>query len=192
MNDKMSSTSNTLATTSKLSGLSEDMDIHGRYEVTCHDSDGNLKWEEAIENVVCTAGKNLLLDSYISGSAFTQVGPYMGLISSISWTAVADGDTATSHPGWVEAGSSNAPWFAARIAPAWSSASAAVKSTSTAASFTMTFAGTLQGAFLVLGTGAVATLMSTAGTLFSAGAFSGGPKVVAATDVVNVSYSISV
>jgi hypothetical protein len=34
--------------------------------------------------------------------------------------------------------------------------------------------------------------MSTAGTLFSAGAFTGGAKVVATSDVVNVTYSVSV
>jgi hypothetical protein len=192
MNDKMCGTSNTSVSTSKLQNFGESMDIHGKYEVTCYDANGNLKWEEVINNVVCTAGKNLMLDNYISGSSFTQVGPYMGLISSVSWTAVAAGDTSVSHTGWTEAGSTNAPTFTARVAPAWSSASAGAKATSVAVSFTMTSSGTLQGAFLVLGTGAVVTLMSTTGTLFSAGAFSGGAKVVASSDVVNVSYSLSV
>lgn len=149
-------------------------------------------WEQDVPNTVVTAGKNHLLDNYITGSAFTQVGPYMGLISSVGYTAIAAGDTMVSHGGWTEAGSTNAPTFAARGTPAWSAASAGAKATSSAVSFTMTGAGTLKGCFIVLGSGAVTTLMSTAGTLFSAGLFSGGDQVVANGNVVTVSYSLSV
>lgn len=149
-----------------------------------------VKWEDTFDNLVTTVGKNHMLDNYIAGSAFTQVGPYMGLISSVSYTAVAAADTMASHGGWTEAGSTNAPTFTARIAPSWSSASAGSKAASAAVSFTMTGAGTLKGAFLVLGAGAVTTLMSTAGTLFSAGLFSGGDQVVSNGNVVQVSYSL--
>jgi hypothetical protein len=57
---------------------------------------------------------------------------------------------------------------------------------------TMSGAGTIQGAFIVLGSGAVTTNLSTAGTLFSAGAFSGGSQVVSSGNVVTVSYSASI
>lgn len=149
------------------------------------------KWKDEAFNLVTTEGKNHMLDNYITGSAFTQVGPYMGLISSVSFSAIAAADTMASHAGWTEAGSTNAPTFAARIAPAWSAASAGAKAASSAVSFTMTGAGTLKGAFLVLHTGAVVTLMSTAGTLFSAALFSGGDQVVSNGNVVQVSYSLS-
>lgn len=149
-------------------------------------------WEDEFHNLVTTAGKNLFLDSFISGSSFTQVGPYMGLISSVSYSAIAAADTMASHAGWTEAGSTNAPTFAARGTPAWSAASAGAKATSSAVSFTMTGAGTLKGCFLVLYTGAVTTLMSTAGTLFSAGLFTGGDQVVSSGNVVTVTYSLSV
>jgi hypothetical protein len=148
-------------------------------------------WSDKIYNLVTTVGKNHMLDNYITGSAFTQVGPFMGLISSVSYSAIAAADTAASHAGWTEAGSTNAPTFSARIAPSWSAASAGAKAASSAVSFTMTGSGTLKGAFLVLGTGAVSTLMSTAGTLFSAGLFSGGDQVVSNGNVVQVSYSLS-
>ena len=101
------------------------------------------------------------------------------------------GDTAASHTNWTEAGSTNAPTFVSRGTPAWSAASAGTKSTSAAVSFTMTGAGTLVGAFLVYGTSAVVTLMSTAGTLLSAGAFTGGNQVVSSGNVVTVTYSLS-
>jgi len=55
----------------------------------------------------------------------------------------------------------------------------------------MTGAGTLKGAFIVFGTGAVSTLMSTAGTLLSAGLFTGGDQPVNLANVVQVSYSLS-
>lgn len=150
-----------------------------------------VRYEEDFDNLVTTVGKNHMLDNYLAGSAFTQVGPYMGLISSVSYTTgPAAGDTMASHGGWTEAGSTNAPTFAARIAPSWSAASGGSKAASSAVSFTMTGAGTLKGAFIVLGAGAVTTLMSTAGTLFSAGLFSGGDQVVSNGNVVQVSWSL--
>jgi hypothetical protein len=149
-----------------------------------------LVWEDTFSNLVTTVGKNHMLDNYIAGSSFTQVGPHMGLISSVSYSAIVAADTMASHAGWTEAGSTNAPTFAARLTPSWSAASAGSKAASTAVSFTMTGAGTLKGAFLVLHTGAVTTLMSTAGTLFSEGLFSGGDQVVANGNVVQVSYSL--
>ena len=151
------------------------------------------KWNDTFANLVTTVGKNSMLDNFISGSGFTQVGPYMGLISSISYTAIAAGDTMASHAGWTEAGSTNAPTLTARGTPAWSAASAGSKATSAAVSFTIgATGGTLKGCFLVLGTGAVTTLMSAAGTLFSAGLFTGGDQVVSTGNVVTVSYTLSV
>jgi hypothetical protein len=171
--------------------MGDTIDIHGRYTMQCFESEGGaLLWEKEFDNVVCTVGKNLALDTILAGSAYTVVGPYMGLISSVSYTATAAGDTMASHSGWLEAGSTNAPTFAARIAPAWSAASAGSKAASSPVSFTMTSSGTLVGAYLVFGTGAVTTLMSTAGTLLSAGAFTGGNQVVSSGNVVTVSYSL--
>jgi hypothetical protein len=174
------------------SGQLEDSAVVGIYHVTCYDKDGNVKWQDTAKNVVTTVGKNLMLDTALAGSSYTVTGPYMGLISSVSWSATAAGDTMASHAGWTEAGSTNAPTFSARIAPSWSAASGGSKTTSATVNFTMTGAGTLEGCFLVYGSGAVTTLMNTAGTLFSAGAFSGGAKVVGSGDTVQVTYTISV
>lgn len=171
--------------------MGDTIEIHGRYTMQCFESEGGaLLWEKEFDNVVCTVGKNLALDTILAGSAYTVVGPYMGLISSVSYTATAAGDTMASHSGWLEAGSTNAPTFTARIAPAWSAASAGSKAASSPVSFTMNSSGTLVGAFLVFGSGAVTTLMSTAGTLLSAGAFTGGNQLVSSGNVVTVSYSL--
>ena len=98
-----------------------------------------------------------------------------------------------SHAGWTEVGSTNAPTFSARITTNgdWNVASGGSKALGTALSFAMTSGGTLKGAFLVYGTGAVSTLMNTSGTLLSAGLFSGGDRVVLNGDTVNVSYSLA-
>src|SRR4029077_14780064 len=64
----------------------EKTEAHGRYVVKCYDRNGILKWEDTIENVVTTVGKNLALDTYLAGAAYTVTGPFMGLISSVGYT----------------------------------------------------------------------------------------------------------
>jgi hypothetical protein len=170
-------------------GLVERAPIHGVFSVKCRDADGTLLWSETFDNAVTTLGKNLMLDTTLAGSAYTVVGPYLGLISSVSYTGVAAADTMASHAGWLESGGANAPTMGnTRGSCAWSAASAGVKALAAANSFALTGTGTLQGAFLVLGTGAVNTVGSTAGTLYSAGAFS-TPQPVVSGNVVSGSYS---
>lgn len=170
----------------------EEAKLHGRYHCVCRDKDGNVKWEDWIENTVATVGKNLSLDTILAGSAYTVTGPYMGLISSASYSAISAADTMASHAGWLEAGSANAPTFSGtRQTAVFSAASAGAKALSAALTFTFTGSGTVKGAFIVFGSGAVATLGSTAGTLLSAGLFSGGDKTVASSDTLSVSWSLS-
>lgn len=190
MMDKINTNEAAQAGISKGAAEVETMDAQGVYVAECYDKDGNLKWRDEIKNVVCTEGKNFALDQILGGTAF--VACYMGLISSVSYSsAPVVGDTMASHATWTEAGGANAPTFAARGTPAFSAASGGSKATSSATSFTMTGAGTLKGCFIVIGTGAVTTIGSTAGKLLSAGLFSGGDKVVGNTDVVNVTYTLS-
>jgi hypothetical protein len=164
----------------------------GRFDVECRDAEGNLLWEEHFPNTVATVGINLLLDTGLAGAGYTVTGPFMGLISSVSFTGTSATDTMASHPGWLEAGTSNAPTFSGnRQTCVWSAASAAAKSLSSPLAFTMTGSGTLEGCFIVYGSGAVNTILSSAGILFSAGVFSGGAQPVASTNVVNVSYTIT-
>lgn len=173
-------------------GVSEKAEARGWFTAQCFDKDGNLKWEDTFPNVVTTVGKNLALDTYLAGSAYTVTGPFMGLISSTSYTGVAAGDTMSSHAGWLEAGNANAPTYTSpRKTAAWSAASGGSKALSAALVFAITGSGTVKGCFLVYGSGAVSTIDNTSGTLYSAGLFSGGDKIVANGDTLNVSYTAS-
>jgi len=193
MKDKLNAVESANASISSLAGMSETCQAEGVYTFRCFEYEGGpLLWEDTFNNVVCTVGKNLMLQTALTGSSYTVVGPYMGLISSVSYTTgPAAGDTMASHSGWTEAGSANAPTFSARVAPSFGTASAGAISTSAAVSFTMTGAGTLKGAFIVYGTGAVATIANTSGTLLSAGLFTGGDQPVNSGNVVQVTYSLS-
>jgi hypothetical protein len=173
-------------------GLDEYAEAHGRYEVECIGADGRLKWRDIIENVVCTVGKNLALDTFLAGSAYTVTGPYMGLISSTSYSAVSAGDTMASHAGWLEAGGANAPTYTGnRKTAVWSAAASGAKALSAALSFAITGSGTVKGAFVCYGTGAVATKDNTSGTLWSAGTFATGDKAVVNGDTLSCTYSSS-
>lgn len=166
--------------------------LEGRYRMECVGADGKIKWVEEFDNVVATVGKDLALDTILAGSSYSVTGPYMGLISSVSWIAVSASDTMASHSGWLEAGSTNAPTYTSpRPTCAWAAASGGSKALSAALSFAITSTGTVEGAFIVYGSGAVSTIGNTSGTLFSAGAFSGGAQPVVNGNTLVVSYSVS-
>lgn len=166
--------------------------IRGLFTAECIDCLGRLRWREEFPNLVVTVGKNILLDTLLAGSAYTVTGPFVGLISSVSFSAIAAADTMSSHAGWLEAGNANAPTYTApRKTAVWSAASGGVKSFSAALAFAMTGSGTVKGAFIVLGTGAVSTIDNTAGTLFSAGLFTGGDKLVGNGDTLNINYTLT-
>jgi hypothetical protein len=157
-----------------------------RYDFELVRADGTVeRW--SFENLVTTAGKNDLLDKYFAGSGYTAAW-YLGLISSASYGAgPAAGDTMSSHSGWTEAGPTNAPNYAAGSRPAlsWNAAAAGSKQTSAAVSYTFSNGGTVKGAFIASN----ATKDGTTGVLYSAGTFA--DKVVSASDVLNVSVTVS-
>lgn len=174
----------------------ETVGVEGHYIVECRDKDGNLKWEEKIPNLVNAGGKELMLDTLLRTSGtYTTVGPFLGLISGSSPTFAAS-DTMSSHGGWTEFTNYTVGGSAVRGTAVFSAASSTGSTPSnvtTCAASAITYTitgggGTVGGCFLVTGTGAVSTQSSTAGTLYSAGAFSTA-KTTTAGDTVSVTYS---
>ena len=192
MDDKLNATDLMGAALSRHGGLSEEAQLKGVFLAWLTNANGRILWADEFPNTVVTVGKNLALDTFLAGAAYTVTGPFLGLISSTSFTSIAAADTMSSHAGWLEAGTANAPTYTApRKTAAWSAASAGAKALSAALSFAITGTGTVKGAFMVYGTGAVSTIDNTAGTLLSAGLFSGGDRAVVSGDTLNVSYTLS-
>ena len=173
----------------------ESVGIEGYYHVECRDKDGNLKWEESFPNLVNSIGKELLLNTLLrTTTTYTTVGPFLGLINSSPTFLAAD--TMTSHAGWTEFTNYTVGGSAVRGTAVFGAASSTglspsnvTTSLATAITYTITGAGgTVAGCFLVTGPGAVSTQSSTAGTLYSAGAFATA-KITTLGDTVSVTYS---
>lgn len=191
MKDRMKAATSALALLVMACGMGEVAVARGMFTME-HIRDGKVIHSESFPNTVVTVGKNAMLDAALAGSAYTVTGPFMGLISNTSFTAISAADTMASHAGWLEAGNANAPQYSGtRKTCVWSAASAGAKALSAALSFAITSNGTIVGAFINYGSGATNVIDATTGTLFSAGPFTGGNRAVLIGDTVNVSYSVS-
>jgi hypothetical protein len=191
--EKINSGDSTSVVVTRGAGSAESVDLHGVYTAVCRDKDGNVKWSDEFSNLVTTAGKNAILNTYLGGAA---VGPgtttmYMGLIAANGYSAIAVGDSMSSHTGWKESGENNAaaPGYSqtTRRQITFAAASSGSKATSNAVVFSVSIAGTVKGAFIANN----ATKAGTTGTLYSAGLFTVGDKVVTAGDTLNITYTAS-
>jgi hypothetical protein len=162
--------------------------VKGHYEIECRDSEGNLLWSDGFDNLVTTIGENEMLVSGVY--ALTS---YMGLISSVSYTGVAATDTMASHGGWLEASSTNAPGYGTtRPGPlTWTLPTTGVLTTSSTQTYVVSGAsGTIEGAFIVTGAGASATVGTATGVLFSAGALT-TPQPVINGNTITMTYTLT-
>jgi hypothetical protein len=175
----------------------EDLGVHGHYHVVCRDKNGNIKWEEEFPNLVVAVGKQLMLDTLLRTSGtYTTVGPFLGLTNATLTPAATDtmttlvGGSTKEFTNYTVGGSAvrGTASFAASTSSG-TTPSNVTTSTASAITYTITGAGgTVYGCFLVTGSGAVNTQLSTAGTLYSEGNFATA-KVTTAGDTVSVTYS---
>jgi hypothetical protein len=173
--------------------IPEGMTQEGHYHVVCRDKDGNLKWEEEFPNLVVAVGKQLMLDTLLTGSSYSVVGPYLGLIGNSTTFAAAD--TMTSNT-WTEFVNYTVGGSAVRGTAVFGAASSTgttpsnvTTSAASAITYTITGAGgTVYGCFLVTGSGASSAQSNTSGTLYSEGNFATA-KITTAGDTVSVTYS---
>ena len=156
----------------------------GVFTVTCHDADGNLKWEDTFHNLVPSQGLQYMSASFFNATGYTT-GLYFGLITGPgSGTTYVAGDTLASHSGWTE----NASYSGSRKSIGFGTPTTATPSVTVgtgATSFAMTGSATIAGAFVCN------AASGTSGVLFAEGDFTGGDKSVTSGDSLAVTYTFS-
>jgi len=153
---------------------------HHTYHVRCYDKDGNLKWEDVIENLVVNEGLDDILDKYYKGSSYTAA-HYVGLTDGTP--TFAAGDTMASHSGWAEVTA-----YSETVRQTFSPGTVSGQSVDNSASkavFSINATATIGGAFLTTNN----TKGGTTGTLVGGGAFSGGDKALTSGDTLEVTVT---
>jgi hypothetical protein len=172
-------------------GVGRSMESDGRvklggvFKVECFGPDGQKKWENEFHNLVVNEGLQDLNNKYFKGSNYTAAW-YLGLVTGPgSGTTYSATDTLASKA-WTEftnyTGNRKAVTFGT---PTLADPSVISNSASPAVFAINSSGGTVAGAFLA----SVAT--GTSGILFSEGDFTGGDKIVASGDTLNVTYTFN-
>lgn len=152
--------------------------MKGRFAVQCHNPDGSLAWEDVADNAATTAGLNDMLSVYF-GAGTQKTAWAVGLIDSAGFSALAAGDTMSSHPGWSENTA-----YSETTRRTWTpNAPVNGLMAGAALAFTISSGGTLKGAFLV----SDSTKGGTAGILYCTALFS-TPQVVTVGQVLTFNY----
>lgn len=160
----------------------------GVFLFKCYDKDGNLKWEDAVHNLVVNAGLKDMNDKYFSGSGYTAAW-YIGLVNASPTPSYAAGDTAASHAGWAETTAySQSTRPQATFAAATTADPSVITNSASPATFSINGTVTVAGAFLI----SDSTKGGTSGILFSASNFqSPGSRSVVNGDTLTVTYQFS-
>lgn len=160
--------------------------IKGHYNVVCRDKDGNVKWEESMDNGIVNVGVQYLLNTgFNAGTAVTTW--YIGLINGASPT-LANTDTMSSHAGWTENVAYDEGTRQEWVEVTSSGSSRQITNSGATSDFTISTNGqTIYGVFLT----SSSTKSGTTGTLFSTAGFSAA-KSVGDGDVLQVTYTVSV
>lgn len=151
-----------------------------------------LIFEDTFPNGIVNVGKNKILDEMFYGA--TQIPAanwYIGLIDLTGYSALAAGDTMSSHSGWTEfTGYTESP--DRRVAWGPGAASSQATTNATPATFDITSGGTVKGVFVCGDPTAsnVYTKGGTTGTLWATALFS-ADVAVSNGDQLKVTYTVS-
>ena len=154
----------------------------GKFEVTCRDRVGDVKWIERMPNMVVNVGLQHILNVTFSGSTQSATW-YVGL--SGSSPTVASGDTVATHAGWDEFTAydeaTRQEWVEVRT-------NQSMTNSGTKATFTVsTDSSIIGGAFLATDS----TKGGSTGTLMCSAAFTGGNKSADDNDSIEVQYTFT-
>ncbi len=160
----------------------------GVFSIECRDSEGNLKWSDALHNLVVNVGLQDMNAKYFSGTTYTATW-FIGLYGAGASNTPNASDTAALHPGWTEITPySNATRPACTFGTASTADPSVITNTASPAAFNINATATVGGAFLISNN----TKGGSTGILFSASDFAApGDRVVASGDVLNVTYTFS-
>jgi hypothetical protein len=188
LKDKASSQDAIGAMLTRAAGADGHAQAGGVFSIECRDAEGNLKWSEALNNLVVNEGLQDMNTKYFSGSAYTATW-FIGLYGAGASNTPNASDTAASHAGWTEVVPySNATRPACTFGTATTADPSIITNTASPAAFNINATATVGGAFLISNN----TKSGTTGILFSASDFAApGDRVVASGDTLNVTYTFS-
>ena len=157
----------------------------GVFTVTCFDTEGNLKWEDSFHNLVVNVGLQDLNTQFFKGSGYTAAW-YLGLITGPGSGVTYAATDALGSVSWTEFTNYTGNRKLVSFGTATNADPSVISNSASQSSYTISGGGgTVAGAFLCT----VAT--GTSGVLFSEGNFTGGDKIVAAGDTLNVTYTFN-
>ena len=143
--------------------MDDQVQARGYFTAEIRDADGTLLYREVFPNGSTTAGLNDMLSVYFN-SGTQKTTWYLGLINNSGFSALAAGDTMSSHAGWSEL-----TGYSESARPTWTPGAPAsgVITNSSGVVFTASGSIDVKGAFLV----SDSTKGGTSGVLWATGAF---------------------
>lgn len=188
MISKAKSTDQVAAMVEKQTGSFDGAQGGGTFYVTCHDQDGNLKWEAKAKNLVTKAGLQFMNENFFKGSTYTAAW-YIGLVDNSGFTAYSSDDTMASHTGWNENTSySGSDRATATFGTPTLADPSVISNSGSQASYSITGTATIRGAFLTT----TQDNSTNVGILFSVADFEApGSRSVVSGDTLNVRYDFS-
>lgn len=154
----------------------------GIFEVWCYDKEGKLKWYDQTANLVVNEGLDYILECLFQSA--TSDPWYIGLTDGTPTVAAADTLSPASHVGWTEV--TDYSEGARQEFVDGVIASQSVNNSASKASFSISGSVTIGGAFM-----ADSASTGANGRLLCGAVFTGGDKIAASGDTLEVQYTFS-